>query len=156
VRTTVEAPVSPRPVQDEDFEAWVRKEANPILTQLRSFANQREHTKTTLTTAATGVYTTIWSEAAPDGAAWYATAFIVGRATVGGNARAAYELRGLFYRDSGALTQEGATSVTFSAESVAAFDTRFNITSNTLTVQVLDDAVHTMDWTCVVVIEESR
>lgn len=157
MRPTVEAPFSPRPVKQDQFETWMMNEGGLLLSQLRAFANQREHERTVLTTGASGAYEAIWSESFPDDTAWFVTAHVVGRATVGGAARAAYQICGLFYREAaGALTQEGATTTVFAVESVAAFDCRFNISANDLRVQVLDDAVRTMDWVCVAVVEEIR
>lgn len=154
MKLTAAQPVSQRSLGDDDFAAWAKKEGNPLLLQLRTFANQVERAAAFVTTNATGAYVTAWSEDVPDQVTWLVTASVAARAVSGGSARAGYVFAGAFYRDGGALTQQGITASLFSAESVLAFDARFNILGNTLQVQVLDDGARTVDWQAVVTVQE--
>lgn len=153
---TAPTPVSPRPVRGDNFEDFAKRELTPLLRQLRDFANQREHAQAILTTHASGATETIWSEDMPDTVSWNCRAIVTGRATAGGSARVTYEIAGLFYRDGGALTQQGATATLVAISSVVGFFVQFSISANTLRVQVLDDGLRTMNWTAVVIVQEAR
>lgn len=162
MRPTVQTPVSPKkPDTLESLLYWQNKEASPLMDQARTALNSRELTKKTLTTAATGVLTTIFSEELPfTGAlavsgAWAVDAHILGRATAGGAAHARYELSGLFWREAGgAMAQEGATVVLVAIESIGALDATLSASANSVIVQVKDDGVRTVAWSCVVEIAE--
>lgn len=156
MKRTVQQGVSTRPVKDDHFEDWVKKELNPTLFGLYQFANQRYSALKLLTTAGTGVYTTAWSDDMPDNSSWIVELHVVGRATAGGAARAGYKLSGLFYREAGGVaTQQGATTSLMAIESVAAFDARFAVSANGVLAQVLDDGARTMAWSVVVNVQEA-
>lgn len=157
MRQTVDRQLSTRSISKDDFEVWSNREALPVLRGLLAFANQREHAQSTIQTAHTGVYTTIWTEALPENAAWSVSAHVVARAVAGGAARAMYQIAGLFFREAGgAVVQEGATSVLVAIASIGGFNAQFAISGNDLRVQVLDDAVRTVNWTAVAVVAEAR
>ncbi len=154
MKRTVPQAVSARGVKAEQFEDWAKKEANPTMRALYLFANQRYSTAQSLTTSASGAYAAIWTDDIPDNSSWIVEAHVVGRATAGGAARAGYKIAALFYREGGGAVQQGATTVIMSAESVAAFDARFAVSGNAVTVQVLDDGVRTMAWVAIIQVQE--
>ncbi len=157
MRNSVLETVSRRKVTKDNVDSWANDEASPLLHELRAFSNQRYQGHFSLETAATGVFATIWdSGAMPDNSAWEVDAYIVGRASAGGAARARYKLVGLFYREAaGAATQEGATLALVSMESVAGFNAQFAVSGNTVLLQVTDDGVRTMDWVALIHLREA-
>ena len=151
---TIAQAVSARPVKDDHFEEWVRKEASPILKGAYDFANQRYSKSFTLTTAATGVNTTIWSDEIPDNTSWTVEFQVLGRATAGGAARAVYRKIGLFYREGGAAVQEGATTTVSAITSIGGFLASLGVSGNNVRVQVLDDGVRTVLWEALIWVQE--
>ncbi len=125
--------------------------------QARKVLCQRYQDEFTLTTTASGAYEAIYtSETIPDDSAWEFDALILGRATAGGAARARYEFAGLVYRESGgaATLEGGAFTVLVAIESVAGFNAQLSVTGNTVSVDVRDDGVRTMDWRALVMVRE--
>jgi hypothetical protein len=157
LKSTIDLQLSTRPLEKDDFASWANREAVPMLGRLRKFANQREQIQVVLATNSTGVFTTIWAETMSDNVSWAVDAHIIARATSGGAARARYEIAGLFFREAGgAATQFGATVTVLAIESAAGFDVQFTLGGNDLVLQVQDDAAHTVDWSAVVVVSETR
>jgi len=154
VKRTITQAVSARPVKDDHFEEWVRKEASPILKGSYDFANQRYSKTFTLTTAATGAVTTIWSDEIPDNTSWTVEFQVLGRATAGGAARAVYRKMGLFYREGGGAVQEGAVTTIAAITSVGGFLAALGVSGNDVRVQVLDDAVRTVSWQALIWVQE--
>ena len=119
--------------------------------------DQRYEATFTVTTAATGVATTIWnSDDMPINSAWEVQATVLGRASAGGGARGRYVVEGLFYRDAGAAVQEGATLLVVAIESVAALDVQFAVLGNAVTLTVQDDGVRTVDWSAMIKLREVK
>jgi len=61
VKVSVSQGVSDRAVKDGDFEAWVNKEAAPLLRQARKALNAKYVERVTLTTSGTGSAETLWT-----------------------------------------------------------------------------------------------
>lgn len=155
MKRTVQQGVSDRPVKAEHVEDWIKKEVNPALRDLYDFGNLRYTTVKNLSTAATGAYTTIWTDEIPDNSSWEVEVRVLARATAGGAARASYNFRGLFYREGAGAAQEGALAFDVPPiESIAAFDATFLVSGNSIAVQVLDDGARTVRWQAIVSVQE--
>lgn len=129
--------------------SWVNHEAIPVLDQSRRALNYTFRVASSVTTAATGTFTTIWaSDAARPGTAWLCEARIIGRGST--TARSGFIIRGLFYND-GTLTQEGATSAEYT-QNAGGFAVQFAIdtTTNKLGVQVKDAGGLTVVWRAII------
>ena len=155
MKRTVQQAVTERPVKDDHFEDWVKKEVNPQLKALYQYANKRYSAPFYKTTAATGIYTNIWLDEIPDNSSWLVEVDVVARATTGGAARGGWALRGLFYREGGGAGQQGATASAFTVSSVGAFNVQFAVAGNNVELQVLDDAVRTVAWQAIVWVHEA-
>lgn len=129
-------------------------EVRNLVNDLREYCVDEYRKRFRVTTAGTGTLTTIWSQDMPDQAAWRVTVDATGRATAGGSGRASYTRTGLFYRDGGGATQQGAITGPVTIESAAAMGVLLSVSGNAVMFQVQDDGVLTMNWVALVRIEE--
>ncbi len=121
--------------------------------------NMVSRVRPTLTTAGTGVFTTIWtSPDMPEGSAWVIGYHIIWRTSAGVAGRGRYYQDALFYREpAGAATQQGATqTVSPAIESIAAFSAQFAVSGNAILVQVLDDGASTANWDALIEVREVK
>jgi hypothetical protein len=79
-----------------------------------------------------------------DTAAYYIETTVIGRETDGTN-RNLYHLEGLFYREGGNATQQGATTSITTVESDGAWACVFDVSTNDVRVRVTGAAA-TIDW----------
>lgn len=123
----------------------------------RRALNMTSRARVALTTAATGILTSIWvSDPMPTGTVWAIDVHVMCRTVAGPAGRCRYDFSGLFYRDpAGVATQQG-TSASISApiESVIAANAQFTVIGNTIAVQVLDDGISTFHWDLLVDVRE--
>lgn len=154
MKRTVQQAVTNRPVKDDHFEEWSKKEVQPALRDLYDFANFRYTALTTTITAATGAMTTVWSDDIPDNSSWTLEVSVVARSKAGGAARGTWRLLGLFYREGGGAVQQGATSVLVANSSIGGFNTTLGVSGNKVLAQVVDDAVRTVVWQAIVWVQE--
>lgn len=134
-----------------------QKEKVALANALKKAANMTSRTRVRLTTAGTGVFTTIWrSEDMPEGSAWAIDYHIVARTTAGTAGRNRYDEAALFYRQpAGAATQQGATvTISPAIESIVAASVQFAVSGNAVLVQVLDDGLSTFDWDAFIDVRE--
>ena len=130
------------------------KEKTDLPNDLRRAMNITTRSRLQLTTAATNVYTTIWtSEDMPEGSAWSVEVALVGRGT---NARILIDTIALFFREvAGVATIQGAASVAafgFPAGLSATFAT----SGNKILLNVTDGGLTTINWDVVVETREVR
>lgn len=125
------------------------KETTDLANATRRGVNMISRARVTFTTAATGVFTTVWtSEEMPEGSAWALDYHIVCRTTAGTPGRCRYDQDALFFREVGGVaTQQGATgTISPAIESIVAASAQFLVVGNTIAIQVLDDGLSTFNW----------
>ena len=127
--------------QDE-LNEWFNQELLPFLSQVRQVLNYDATVRQTITTAATGTFTTIWTSAdVAVGQTVIVDAEIMGIAT---GASSAFRVTGLF-RNPGTFAQEGATSAPFT-QNTAGFAVQFLVSDNHIELQVKDDGALDVSW----------
>lgn len=157
MKNTVSTAVTQSDIAEKRVQTWVNDEARPLLDALRTQANSEYRTLVTLSTAATGVATTVWtSDAMPTNSAWLVEVRVVGFKASGAAQRVAYIRRGLFGNNAGVVSQEGATSAEYTQESAAGCDCTLSVSGQTVICQVTDDAANTYNWLCCVQVTRSR
>lgn len=146
---TIIPAVSDRQVKNlDELVAWANKEAIPTLRALRGYANAEIQRTYTITTAATGAWTTLWaSDAVRAGESLDVFARVRGDATAGPAQSVTYHRIAKFRNNAGVVTQIGATQAPLTLESTAAPDVQFVIAGTTVLLQVQDDAASTYVWT---------
>lgn len=157
MRPTVSAAVSDRPISEAGLVDWANREAQPVLSQLRTFANARSVERATATTDGAGAYIRIWeSPDPPTDATWTITATVAGMSsTAGGAPRAGYVLAAVVASVAGTVTLTG-TTVLASHETAAGIDARFGVSGRTAYVEARDAATGAMDFVAVVDTTEVR
>jgi hypothetical protein len=95
-------------------------------------------------TVGDGSYVAVWSDTVPTGAGVYLKAVVIG---VGTGNNAWYEIQAGVKNTAGVLAVIGATAVTVQREDAAAADARFSTSGTTVSLEVRDDAVNSMNWT---------
>ena len=80
-----------------------------------------------------------------DNTAVYVEATVIAMQSDGSD-RNLYHLEGLFYRDGGGATQQGATTSITTIESEASCDCIFDVSSNSVRIRVTGVAAETWDW----------
>lgn len=134
------------PVPPDQFQSWVNDELLVILRQFRQAHNYLARQKATFTTAATGVFTTIWSSAdIAVGTAVRIDSNILG---VTATDQAAFTITALFFNN-GTLQQDGATAAGFT-QNGAGYAVQFLIVNNHVEVQAKDAGTDTVNWTAVI------
>lgn len=153
---TVEQPVSPRPPGDDDFAYWVVQEANPLLVDLRTFANTRQQIRVTAQTVLSAAPLVIWaSEDMPVHAAWDVELVVLGIAT--DDSTGGYRRIGRFKRGAGAPALVGGVSLPVpDSEDVGGWDVTLAIVSNTIQASVTGDVGRTINWAAVVILSEVK
>lgn len=141
---TVLKPLRDRVPQDQ-FEPWVNKELIPFLAQVRQALNYTSVVAANITTAATGVMTTIWSsQDIAVGSSVLLDTTIMAIAT---GATSAFKITGTF-RNPGTFAQEGATSAPYT-QNAAGFAVQYLVVDNHIEVQVQDDGALDVEWTAI-------
>ncbi len=147
MKATVEQAVSDRPVKEDDLTFWANKEVIPLLKKLRDAVNQIVAGAFTLTTAASGAFTNIWtSDPVPTDTTWGVRVRVVGHSTAGAAQTADYGRVATFRNTAGTVAQVGATQSLWSIETAAAMDVRVQVSGQTIQVDVRDDGVSTVAW----------
>jgi len=148
VKATIPTPVSERDVKDESAAVeYLNKEVRPLLRQMRGALNNTTDESHTLTTAATGTFTAIWtSDALKTNSAMLVEGHVIGRASAGAAQRVAYVVRALFYNAAGTVAQQGSTVAGYTEESSAGCDVRFRVSGQTVILEVVDDSASTFQW----------
>lgn len=142
---TVLKPLRDR-VPKAEFEPWVNKELIPFLSQVRQALNYTSVVAADITTAATGVMTTIWSsQDVAVGSSVLVDTTIIGIAT---GATSAFKVTALF-RNGGTFAQEGATFAGYT-QNAAGFAVQYLVVGNHFDVQVQDDGALDVEWTAIV------
>jgi hypothetical protein len=139
-----------KPIRDQvpkdQFEPWMNKELLPLLSQMRQALNYFSTTSASITTAGTGVMTTIFESAdVAVGSSVLVDTTIMGIAT---GATSAFKITGLF-RNPGTFAQEGVTFAMFT-QNTAGFAVQYLVVDNHFEVQVQDDGALDVDWTAIV------
>jgi hypothetical protein len=132
-------------------------EITGLANAVRKAVNMVSRVRVTITTVATGVFTTAWiSDDMPEGTAWAVDYHVVWRTSAGTAGRGRYDQAALFYRQAGgSATQQGGTvTITPSIESIIAANTQFLVVGNAIAVQVVDDAASTFNWDVFVEVRE--
>jgi hypothetical protein len=106
-----------------------------------------------ITTKGTGVFTTAFaSDNMPEGVAWTVAGSIMGRGT---GVRCLISATTLYYRDPGGVaTFQGIWGNPNII--VGALSAQFALNGNSVLLQVIDDAVHTVSWDVFVEMREVR
>ena len=144
METTISPPVSSREIKEEEVAAWANKEALPVLRELRNFANIEQVVAANTTSAGDGEWAILWASAPiPTGVAVRVIADVIGLAD---GEEVTYRLVAFFRNNDGTLAQVGATEILWSFESVAGADARFQISGQTITVEVRDDGASPFVW----------
>lgn len=144
---TIPTPISPREVDEKTVVPFLNKELRPFLREARDAANAEYHSTRTVSTAATGTYTNIWtSDSMPTDSAWDVRCVVLARATAGAAQRASYEICGLFYNVAGTVSQQGTSTLTYEEESAAGMNVRLQVSGQTVQLDVLDDGISTIAW----------
>lgn len=117
-------------------------EVRNLVNQMRSHANAHFSNTFLLTTAATGVMTTVLSVTMPTNSVWTASHFITARGRTLGHA--SVWILQTFGRDAGAPASVGG-AVMYSQHDMAMF-IQFAINGNDIAWQVQDDGAQTVDW----------
>lgn len=145
--------VSQQPLREDRS---TQKEEYQLANGLRVAANLNSRTRVELTTAGTGVYTTIWtSDDMPEGAAWALDISAIGVATLNS---ARYERASFYVRAvGGPPTAPGGGTADYIPpfETDPFADAQFVVVGNAIAVQVRDPGGGgAMDWDVVVTARE--
>lgn len=84
-----------------------------------------------------------------DNEVYHVTAIV--KAIEDGANRASYNIEATVYRDGGGATVQGGVTSLHTAESEAAWDATFTVSSNDLHVSVTGEAGTTISWTCTLI-----
>lgn len=159
MRPTAISPVSPRPVGDDDFAYWVTQEANPLLADLRTFANTRQQSRLTTQTSLSAIPKVIWiSEDMPVLSAWEVSLSVLAISTeTPAASRAAYKRVCRFSRNlAGSVILGAIATPVADFEDVAAWDVTPSATGNGVQLTVTGDATRTVNWAAVVIVTEAK
>lgn len=157
MKPSVSQAVSGRPISKEALTDWANREAQPLLQQLRKFANARGVEKQDGLTDGAGTFLQIWaSDTLPADATWMLTATIAATSDAAAGARkAAYLLTAIASSVDGTVSLL-AQSTLWDHETDAAFDARFAVSGRTVFLEVSDGAVAAMRFASVVDVTEAR
>lgn len=150
--TTIFRAVSERALgKAEELLFWANREVIPVLREMRDALNLETVQRFRVNTLATGLFANIWtSDAMPTDSAWLVEAKVIARAISGTAQRCTYIRRGLFYNESGTVTQQGATDATYTNESAAGCDVRLQVSGQTIVLDVQDDGASQFQWVALV------
>ena len=116
-----------------------------VVNKLRDQELLSYRTSASVTTAHTGVFTTLWSATIPRNSSWVFEATIIGR---GGSEGASYRALGAVQDFAGTASVVGGSfpAVTVIGEDAAAMDSKWLLTAGLLSLQVKDDGLQSMNW----------
>lgn len=152
MKTTIPTAVSDRQLRDEkDLVPYINKELLPLAREFRAAHNTEALQTFTVTTAATGTFTTIWtSDPMPTNSIWRVLVTATAFTTAGAAQQCAYTREACFANAAGVVGQVGATAVIATFETAAAADVQFALSGQTILFQVRDDGASTFTWKAVV------